>query len=190
LQALHKVLTQTNLRLDPLLDRRGMIGTFSQEPLYLALVGVLSLGAVIALLLALVGNLLSSWLSVRTRLTNFAVLRALGAAPRQVAGVLAWEQAIISVTAILEGIIFGIVLAFLAMPALIYSSVLPNNQTGAVSSSDFYAVQTVPAITIVIPPSVLYTLAGLAAICVIAIVSMALVVARPSIGQTLRLNQD
>lgn len=190
LASLRHLLTQTDLRLDPLLDRRAMISTFYQEPLYLALTGVLSLGMVIALLLALVGNLLSSWLSARTRLTNFAVLRALGAAPRQVAGVLAWEQAIIYVTAILEGIIFGMVLAFLAIPALVFSSVLPNNLNGSISASDFYAVQTAPAINIVMPPSVLYTLAGLAAICVIAIVSTALLVARPSIGQTLRLNQD
>ena len=190
LASLRHILTQTDLRLNPLLDRRSMISAFTQEPLYLALTGVLSLGMVIALLLALVGNLLSSWLSARTRLTNFAVLRALGATPRQVLGVLAWEQVIIYVSAILEGIIFGTVLAYLAMPALIFSSVLPNNQSGAISTSDFYVVQTVPAITIVVPPSVLYTLAGLAAICVFALVSMALVVARPSIGQTLRLNED
>ena len=190
LARLRHILTQTELRLDPLLDRRSMIDMFTQEPLSLALTGVLSLGAVIALLLALVGNLLSSWLSARTRLTNFSVLRALGAAPPQVAGVLAWEQAMLYVTAILAGIIFGVVLTFVAMPALVFSSVLPNTQSVAISPADFYAVQTAPAITIVIPPSVLYTLAALFAICLIALVSMALVVARPSIGQTLRLNQD
>ena len=117
-------------------------------------------------------------------------MRALGAAPRQVAGVLAWEQGIIYTTAILEGILFGVILSILAIPALIFSSVLPNQLTGNLSTADFYSVQTVPAINIVMPTSLGIALAILVGICLIAIGLMVLAVARPSIGQTLRLNQD
>lgn len=187
---LRQTLTQGDLQLNPLSDRRAIITSLYQEPLYLTLIGILSLGAVLALLLALGGNLLSSWLSARSRLVNFAVLRALGAAPRQVAGVLAWEQGIIYTTAILQGILFGIILSLLAIPALIFSSVLPNQVTGNLSAADFYAVQTVPAVNIVMPASLGIALGILAVICLIAISLMMLVVARPSIGQALRVNQD
>lgn len=69
----------------------------SNDPLYLDLIIILTIGAITALMLAVIGDLLTSWLSVRTRLTNFAVLRALGASPGQIASVLTWEQAIVYV---------------------------------------------------------------------------------------------
>lgn len=71
------------------------------DPLYLDLSAMLILGAIMALLLALVGSLLASWLSVRARLTNFAVLRALGTAPRQLAAILTCEQGIVYAGALL-----------------------------------------------------------------------------------------
>jgi len=188
--SVRKALSQGNLQLQPLFDRRAIIDTLSHEPLNLTLLGILALGAVTALLLALVGNLIASWLSARSRLTNFAVLRALGAAPRQVAGVLTWEQGIIYVMALLLGLIFGTVLSALVLPALIFSSVLPTQITGTISPAQFYAVQSVPAITLVIPASLAFALGLLIAICVVALGMMIYVVSRPSIGQTLRLNED
>jgi ABC-type antimicrobial peptide transport system permease subunit len=188
--SVRKALSHGNLQLQPLFDRRAIIDTLYHEPLNLTLFGILALGAVTALLLALVGNLIASWLSARSRLTNFAVLRALGAAPRQVAGVLTWEQGIIYVMAILLGLIFGTILSALVLPALIFSSVLPSQITGNISPSQFYAVQSVPSINIVIPASLLIALGTLIVICVVALGMMVFIVSRPSIGQTLRLNED
>jgi putative ABC transport system permease protein len=190
LSSLRRALSQGNLQLNPLYDRRQIITTIYHEPLYLTLIGVLALGAVTALLLALAGNLIASWLSARSRLTNFAVLRALGAAPRQVAGVLIWEQSIIYVTAILLGMILGAVLSALVVPSLIYTTVLPEKITGSIPASEFYAVQSVPPIRIVIPTSLGIALGILIAICVVALGMMIYVVSRPSISQTLRLDED
>ena len=96
------------LQLNPLNDRRAMIAGMQNDPIYLDLIGLLVIGAATTILLALIGNLIASWLSARGRLTSFVVLRALGAAPDQVASVLTWEQAIIYAT----GIILGTVLVF------------------------------------------------------------------------------
>lgn len=188
--SVRKALSEGNLLLQPLFDRRAIIDTLSHEPLNLTLLGILAMGAATALLLALVGNLIASWLSARSRLTNFAVLRALGAAPRQVAGVLTWEQGIIYVMAILLGLIFGTILSALVLPALIFSSVLPSQITGNISPAQFYAVQSVPSINMVIPASLAIALGILIAICVVALGMMVFIVSRPSIGQTLRLNED
>jgi len=190
LASVRKALSQGNLQLNPLFDRRATIATLYHEPLYLSLIGVLILGAVTALLLALVGNLIASWLSARSRLTNFAVLRALGTAPRQVASVLSWEQGMVYSTAIVLGIIFGMVLSVLVLPALIFTSVLPTYITGDIPEAEFYAAQSAPPIHMIIPTSLGIALGVFVAICVVALGMMLFIVSRPSLSQALRLNED
>jgi ABC-type antimicrobial peptide transport system permease subunit len=192
LASVRKVLSDGALRLSPLYDRRAIAETLYSEPLYLTLIGILELGALVALLLALIGNLVSSWLSARARLTSFAILRALGATPRQIASVLTWEQGMIYAAALLLGVISGFLLAFLALPGLIFSSVLPNQFAGDVTttSADFYAAQNTPPIQIITPPSLWIALGVLVVICVIALALMMFVVSRPTLSQALRLNED
>ena len=55
-------------------DRRQIAAQLANEPLYLTLFGILLLGATTALLLALIGNLVASWLNASARLANFAAL--------------------------------------------------------------------------------------------------------------------
>ena len=185
-----KVLSQGDLQIDPLFDRRAMIDTLYHEPLYLALTGVLALGASTALLLALFGNLVSSWISTRSRLTNFAVLRALGASPGQVASTLTWEMAIIYATAIVLGVIFGSIFSALVIPGLVFTSVAPSGAPNQISSGSFYGLQGIPPIQIIIPGSLGLALVALIVICIITLTMMVRIVSRPSISQTLRLNED
>ncbi len=96
--AVRHALSTTPLLIQPLGDRRALVSQLSQDPLTLDLLGVLSLGAITALLLALVANLLASWLSARNRQTGFVVLRALEIGWQQVASVLRWEQGITYIT--------------------------------------------------------------------------------------------
>ncbi|HEX7736988.1 MAG TPA: ABC transporter permease [Ktedonobacteraceae bacterium] len=190
LSALRSQLAQGSLALSPLYDRRQMADQFSREPLYLTLFGILLLGTCTALLLALVGNLVASWLNVSSRLVNFAALRALGASPRQIAATLAWEQIVIYTTAILLGFFFGWLLSVLTLPSLVFSSVLPNQITNSVDSQTFYAAQNTPPIQIVIPPTLWLALAMLIVLCFIALAMMVRVASHPSIAQVLRLNED
>jgi len=151
---------------------------------------VLSIGAVTAMLLALAGSLIASWLSAHNRLTSFAVLRALGASPPQIASTLAWEQTIIYTTSILLGLFCGALLSLLALPAIIFTSVATTGATSSLSSGAFFVLQNVPPIELVVPASLLFALGALVVICVVALAIMVRVVSRPSIGQTLRLNAD
>ncbi|HLJ34292.1 MAG TPA: FtsX-like permease family protein, partial [Ktedonobacteraceae bacterium] len=175
------------LQLAPLNDRRAMISGMQSDPLYLDLIGLLAIGAATTILLALIGNLIASWLSARGRLTSFVVLRALGAAPGQVARVLTWEQAIIYATGILLGTVFGILLSLLVLPSLVYTGVGLSADT---SSGQFYLIQTIPPIQVVLPLTLLLVIAALIVICVTALGMMVRVVSKPSINQTLRLNED
>jgi hypothetical protein len=183
-------LTYSSLQLSPLYDRRAMLSQFYHEPLYLTLVGVLLLGSLMALLLALVGNLVASWLNARARLANFAALRALGATPRQLASTLGWEQVIIYSLALILGFLAGWLMAELALPSLIFTSIAPNSVTDAVSSSTFYAAQLTPPIQIVVPSVLWVVLASLVLLCALALSMMVRVATHPSIAQVLRLNED
>ncbi len=185
LASVRTTLTSTNLYLERLSDRRALLSSLNNDPLYVVISGVLGLGTITALLLALVGDLLASWLSARTRLTNFAVLRALGTTPQQVVGVLTWEQGVVYVTGLLLGIIFGITFALTVIPSLTFTDL---NTT--VSSSAFYYLQSSISTQVVLPPSLPIALLVLVLIFVLALALMVRVVASPALSQTLRLNAD
>jgi hypothetical protein len=172
-------------------DRRAITDALLHDPLYLVLIGVLIIGALTALLLALAGNLTVSWLSARSRLANFAIMRALGSTPPQIAGVLTWEQSMVYATAIGLGIAFGVLLSFLVLPAFVFTTVATSGSASQFSTGEFYAVQNVPPIQMIIPVLLVAIALGvLIAICLIAVGMMVRIVSRPSVGMTLRLNED
>jgi putative ABC transport system permease protein len=170
-------------------DRLAFLATLQQDPLALNLMGVLSIGALTPLFLALLGGLLLSWMSARERLLNFAVLRALGGSPGQLMGVLSWEQGIIYTLMLVLGVLSGVLLSRLALPSLILTSIaLPGG--GSSASSTFSFQGDFPATQVVIPPFLILVLVLLLAVCALALGLMARTVSRPSISQTLRLNAD
>ena len=190
LAIVREALKTPGLRLQNLYDRRLLIATMSSDPLYLSLIIVLTIGSVTALLLALVGSLLASWLNVRNRLTSFAVMRALGTAPAQITRVLLWEQIVVYLTALFLGIIFGAILSATAVPTLAFTSLSAGGVLSSLSSDEFYVFQRIIPAQVVIPLSLGLAFAALVAICVVALWIMASVTLRPSMSQTLRLNED
>ncbi len=167
-----------------------LIESMRNDPLYLCIIIVLIVGAISALLLALVGDLLASWLSVRTRLTNFAVLRALGATPGQVIGVLLWEQGIVYAGALLLGVIFGAVLSATAVPTLVFTSAPAGGVLTSLSNEEFFIMQRVIPTHIVIPLSLELAFMVFVAICVLVLATIAGMVVCPRLGQALRLSED
>ncbi len=188
LAKLRSALTSGPLALLAVSDRRQLMNFMGKDPLYLDINGMLILEASAALLLALIGTLLASWLNARSRLTNFAVLRALGSTPRQVASTLAWEQGIVYLLALAFGACFGALLVFTMVPALVFTN--PTRPGTAIGSTEFYVIQHVLPIQIVMPGTLVIALIVLIAMCSAALVMMARMVSRPSLSQTLRLNED
>jgi ABC-type antimicrobial peptide transport system permease subunit len=186
LSQVRAALNTPGLHLENLNDRYTLNNTLSNDPLYLDLIIILIIGAITTLLLAVIGDLLTSWLNVRTRLTSFAVLRALGASPRQIASVLTWEQAIVYVAALILGVVFGALLSLTVVPTLIF--------TGAPASltdiNEFYTLQHIIPAQIVIPLSLDIVFIVLVIVCITALGMMTRVVLSPSMSQTLRLNED
>ncbi|HZU67551.1 MAG TPA: FtsX-like permease family protein [Ktedonobacteraceae bacterium] len=172
-------------------DRRAITTALLNDPLYLVLIGVLVIGSLTALVLALIGNLTVSWLSARSRQINFAVMRALGSTPPQIAGVLTWEQSLVYAIAIGLGVAFGVLLSFLVLPAFVFTTVTTSGSVNQFSTGEFYVVQNVPPIQMIIPGLLVSIALGiLVAICLLAVGLMVRVVSRPSISMTLRFSED
>jgi ABC-type antimicrobial peptide transport system permease subunit len=191
--ALAKVRTALDtprLHLDNLYDRSAINDALGSDPLYLNLLVVLMLGACTALLLAVIGDMLASWLSVRTRLTQFALLRAQGASHRQVVSMLLWEQGIVYTTALLLGSLFGAVLAVTVVPVLVFTSVPVSGKLSTLSNAEFYVLQQAVTPRIVLPFSLVIAFIVLVAICLLALFMMARVALHPSMSQVLRLDED
>ncbi|MGH2478851.1 MAG: FtsX-like permease family protein, partial [Ktedonobacteraceae bacterium] len=169
-------------------DRRSLESSMGNDPLYLALLGVLAIGTATALLLGLLGNLTVSWLSARSRLINFAVMRALGTAPRQIASILTYEQIIVYATAIGLGVAFGLLLSFLVLPAFVFTSSAGSLTGGA---GVFYVTQSVPPLQMAVPVFLIILAVGLlVAVCIVALGMMVRVVSRPALSSMLRLSSD
>jgi len=183
-------LSQGTLQLNPLYDRRTIIATLHADPLYLAMFGVLVIGAVTPLILALAGNLFASWQNTSVRQIDFAVLRAIGSAPRQVAETLAWEQIGGYVIAIGVGVIAGILLSFMAVPVLVFTGVAPGGLGSETSGNAFYLLQSVPPIQVILPFSLALVVLLLLAFSAVTLSIVIRRVLQASLSQVLRLNAD
>ena len=182
------MLNDGSLALGPAFDRRALLLQMQQDPLYLIITGLLFLGMIATLLLALIGTLLASWLNARSRLTSFAVLRALGGTPRQIGSTLAWEQTTVYLIATGLGILFGALLAWTTLPNLVITNPVPPGTS--ISRAEFYVIQHVLPVQIVLPGTVGLAFAILIGIYSVALALMARLVSQPALGQTLRLNAD
>ncbi len=180
-------LSTGKLQLNPLYDRRTIIAQLQQQSTQRDIVGIIALGATVPLLLAVAGNLIASWLNARNRRAMFALLRALGSVQRQLATMLALELGFIYVTALCLGCALGLVLAFVTVPLLVFTNIVSIGTNG---DTDLFLAQNIPAVRIIIPSSLAMVLGVLAVLCLCVLLWMIYLVSRPSISQTLRLNED
>ncbi|HEY0755769.1 MAG TPA: ABC transporter permease [Ktedonobacteraceae bacterium] len=180
----------SKLALANLYDRRQIANELQNDPFNLNILIILSIGGLAAFLLALLGNLISSWLSVRSRRSSFVVLRALGATSRQVVGVLLWEQGIVYIGALALGLVFGAVLTVVAVPVLIFTGLPEHGPMSSLSISDLYLLQHAFPTRIIVPLSLDLILVALVLICLVALFTMIRAALNPSMSSELRLSED
>lgn len=169
--------------LPALQDRRLLTTTNQENSVHVDIIGVLAIGVGAALILALLGTLLASWLNASNRLMSFALMRALGMAPRQIAALLLWEQYFVFTLAFLLGFGLAALLTNFAAPAVALLDL-----AGTSSQDNPFDVPPVP--TVIPYPQLFLLLGGLVVICIIALLLMIRIVSQPSISHTLRLNED
>ena len=168
-----------------LVDSRLLLTTLQSDPLYLVMDGVLVLGTVTAFAVALVGGVLASWLSARSRQKSYITLQALGASTRQTSNILIWELAIIYFTALLLGVAFGTLLILSVIPSLTFTDLNSN-----LSDEQFFALQSALSTQIIVPSWILFILLTLVGIFILALIIMLRVVKGTEISQKLRMAAD
>ncbi|NEA21077.1 FtsX-like permease family protein, partial [Actinomadura bangladeshensis] len=102
-------------------DRVKVRAELRDAPLGAALQGALVLGFAAALAFAVIAFVVNAAVTAGERTREFAVLRALGVHPRQVAGMLAIEQAYLVVLGLLGGTFLGLAVARLVVPHVVLS---------------------------------------------------------------------
>jgi putative ABC transport system permease protein len=190
LTSVRLALSNGDLQLTQVIDRHALLQALQYEPLYLDLIGILLTGTATALLLALAGNVLTSWQSARSRLLNFAVLRALGSSRPQIAAMLFWEQGLTYAAAMALGMLFGAILSWLVVPALVFTGVPSSGFGSDTDSSAFYISQSVPPVQVVFPPWLILLILALLGLSALALWLMISLVTRRLPGQFLRMNED
>lgn len=91
------------------------------NPVAAGMRGLLLVGAVTAAVLAILGSIVQSLLAARQRATQFAVLRTVGMAGRQLTGLLLGEQVVVYLFGLLGGTVLGLLLVTATLPFLQFS---------------------------------------------------------------------
>ena len=134
-------------------DRAGLEADLVGDPLGLAVIGILGLGSIAALVFAAIGYLVTTTVSTQERLGEFALLKAVGLAPRQLFTWLTLEGVALLAVGLLAGVGLGLVLAWLALP---FATLTASGEP------------PVPAPVVVVPPDALLPIVVLAAGLVLA----------------------
>jgi hypothetical protein len=94
-------------------DRNRALAT---DPVALGIIGALGIGFVAAALFAVVGFMVSAAVAARERITEFALLRALGLSSRQLSVWLSLENAALAAVSLATGTVLGLVIAWVVLP--------------------------------------------------------------------------
>ncbi|MEU9023595.1 ABC transporter permease [Actinomadura sp. NPDC048394] len=157
-------------------DRAALRSRLRDAPLGAALQGALVLGFGSALAFAVIAFVVNAAVTAGQRSREFAVLRALGVGPRQVAGMLAVEQAFLVVLGLAGGTALGLLVARLVVPHLVVG----------VQATEPYP----PAVLIVQWPLVAAMLAGTAAVLGLVLPPVIRVLRRRNVGAGLRAGEE
>jgi putative ABC transport system permease protein len=114
----YEALSDEGLRLLWLKDTRQDIIKERNDPMVQGTNGALTMGFTVTLGIAIIGFLIYWILSIKERVLQFGIFRAMGMSVRRIIGILAWEQILISGTAIFAGIAIGRITSRVFVPLL------------------------------------------------------------------------
>jgi hypothetical protein len=155
------------------LGRARSLGT---DPVALGIIGALALGVVAAGLFAVIGLVVSAAVSARERVTEFALLRALGLSSGQLSGWLSLENSMLALVSLLAGTGLGLLIGWVALPFVTVTQQATVPFPPVVVTPPWAGILLLEAIGVV-------TLA-------VTVVLLARLLRRLGIGSTLRMGED
>ncbi|HET7636128.1 MAG TPA: ABC transporter permease [Candidatus Limnocylindria bacterium] len=146
------------------------------DPVALGVIGGLALGFVSAALFAAIGFVVSASVSVRERLGEFALLRALGLSPGQLSGWLTLENGMLVAISLIGGTGLGLLMAWVALP---FVTVTQD------------ASPPVPPLIVTIPWGSIAVLEAITlAVLAVMVVLLAVLLRRVGLGTALRIGDE
>jgi ABC-type antimicrobial peptide transport system permease subunit len=146
------------------------------DPVALGTLGALSLGFVAAIVFAMVGFVSSVVVGARERMTEFALLRAIGLSSRQLAGWLLVENRFLVGLSLLGGTLLGFLLSWLILPLITV-----NRE----------AEQVFPSLIVIIPWQTIFILeAAILLLLLVVSTIMAVVLRQVGLGTALRIGEE
>ncbi|HEX6123470.1 MAG TPA: ABC transporter permease, partial [Ktedonobacterales bacterium] len=156
------------------------LATAQANPVSAGMRGLLLVGALTAALLAILGSIVQSVLAARQRTTQFAILRTIGMANRQITGLLLGEQIVVYLFGLIGGTVLGLLLTSATLPFLQFSD----------TTVDTTKLGIPPYQLIFNPHNIAIFYAALVVAFVIALVIAARYAATIGLGKALRLGED
>lgn len=114
--AVEGALRQSPISAAEVIGRVARTRALGGDPISLGIIGALALGAVAALAFAAIGFVVSATVTTSERITEFAILRALGLSGRELAAWVSLENAFLLLFGLVAGSALGFVLAWLVLP--------------------------------------------------------------------------
>lgn len=157
-------------------DRAGVADDRKTDPVALGTMGSMALGFISAAVFAAVGFAVSATVSARERVTEFALLRALGLSNRQLGLWLTLEQGVLVATSLALGTLIGLLLSWLILP------LVSVTQAGEIP---------IPAVTVSHPwTTIMWLELAVVSALVITVIALAVLLRRMGLGSLLRLGED
>jgi hypothetical protein len=157
-------------------SRLGRARSLGTDPVALGIIGALALGVVAAGLFAVIGLVVSAAVSARERVTEFALLRALGLSSGQLSGWLSLENSMLAVVSLLAGTGLGLLIGWVALPFVTVTQQAGVPFPPVIVSPPWAGILLLEAIGVV-------TLA-------VTVVLLARLLRRLGIGSALRMGED
>jgi len=123
-QEIYQDIENKDLKIEKLTDAGQQVIINKNDPMVQGTNGALTLGFIVTMSVSTIGFLIYWTLSIRQRVLQFGIFRAMGMSVQKIIGLLACEQVLISGIAILVGIIIGGITSDLFVPLLqlVYSA--------------------------------------------------------------------
>lgn len=157
-QEIYAEIEEKNIKIESMVDVSQEIIKAKNDPMLQGTNGALTLGFIVTMSVSTIGFLIYWILSIRQRVLQFGIFRAMGLSVGKLMGLLAWEQLLISATAILVGVFVGGLTSDLFVPLLqlVYSAAdqVPPFKVMA-SGKDYAKIYGVVAFMLVIGVGVL-----------------------------------
>ena len=115
---LYEALNEANIKVSRITDARQSLISVKNDPFLQGINGTLTLGFIVTLLITFIGFLIYWILSIRSRILQFGILRAMGLSRMGLVATLIWEQLLVSGSAIAAGFGIGILTSRIFVPAL------------------------------------------------------------------------